>query len=362
MSGSRSETAHQLVRAAKFFWRYLLPPLVIACVGWYFFNRLRQPVLWDGALVFRAEWVIPAALIYLVAYTIWGRYYVTLLRNQGATVSSATGLRAYFISQMGKYVPGKVLVIIMRIAMLGKIGISRTAVGITALYESVVWAGSGALVGVLLLPGSLWNGMLDQFREQGGQPPEINRYWLILPLAAASIGLVGLNRFVNRISRWRRGPNAAQLPRVKLHWVLAGLAWDSVGWLVMGLSLLLMLNGLHASAFPFTWDSYRDMASIAAIAYIFGFVAFFMPAGIGVRDIALQLLLAVELRTQMGPGNAEAANALAAILAILFRVIGTAAELITAGLLYRFAPSDARAALRHDVALVGAVASGSAND
>src|SRR5262245_45750686 len=100
MSGSRSETGRQLVHAGKFFWRYLLPPLVIACVGWYFFNRLRQPVLWNGALVFRPEWIIPGALVYLIAYTIWGRYYVTLLRNQGATVSSATGLRAYFISQL----------------------------------------------------------------------------------------------------------------------------------------------------------------------------------------------------------------------------------------------------------------------
>jgi glycosyltransferase 2 family protein len=361
MPGSRSETAHQLVRAGRFFWRYLLPPLVIACVVWYFFNRLRQPVLWNGALVFRIEWIVPAGLVYLIAYTIWGRYYVTLLRNQGATVSSATGLRAYFISQMGKYVPGKVLVIIMRIAMLGKIGISKTAVGITALYESVVWAGSGALVGVLLLPETLWNGMFSKLQEQGQEPPDVNRFWLILPLGAASIGLVGLNRFVNRINRWRRGPNAAQLPRVKLHWVLLGLAWDSFGWLVMGLSLFLMLNGLHANTFPFTLDTCRDMISIAAIAYIFGFVAFFMPAGLGVRDIALQLLLAVELKTQMGPGNADAANALAAILAIIFRVIGTAVELITAGLLYRFAPSDARAALRHDVALVGAV-SGSGND
>ncbi len=232
----------------------------------------------------------------------------------------------------------------------------RTAVGITAIYESIVWAGSGALVGVLLLPESLWNGLLDEVRHRGGHPPDVNRYWLILPLAAASIGLVGLNRFVNRVNRWRRGANAHQFPRVKLHWVIAGLSWDSLGWLVMGLSLLLMLNGLHPSAFPFTLASYRDLISIAAIAYIFGFVAFFMPAGVGARDIALQLLLALELRAHVQP--AIAADGLAAILAIVFRVVGTAAELITAGILYRFAPSDARAALRHDVAIASEVANG----
>ena len=132
------------VRALRFAWKYLLPPVVVACVAWYFLDRLRRPELWQGSLVFRVEWIVPACFVYLIAYTIWGRYYVTLLRNQGATVSSATGLRAYFISQIGKYVPGKLLVIVMRIAMLGKIGITRTAVGITAIYESIVWAGSGA--------------------------------------------------------------------------------------------------------------------------------------------------------------------------------------------------------------------------
>jgi glycosyltransferase 2 family protein len=341
-------------RVLSYLWRYVVPPVVIFFVAWYFYNRLSRPEVWTGTFAFRMEWIIPAGLIYLAAYWIWGRYYVTLLRNQGATVSSATGLRAYFISQMGKYVPGKLLVIAMRIAMLGKIGISKTAVGITALYESIVWAGSGALVGVLLLPGSLWEGLRAELRARQTEPPEINRYWLILPLALASIGMVGLNRFVNRLIRWRKGADAAQLPRVNLHWVLLGLLWDSLGWLVLGLSLMLMLNGLQPEAFPFTIDAYRDLASIAAIAFIFGFVAFMMPAGFGVRDIALQLLLAVELRSRLA--DSSAADGLAAILAIFFRLIGTLAEIVVAGVLYRFAPSDARAALRHDVAHVGEAA------
>src|SRR5438874_9244528 len=120
MRSSQSRLVHEAKRYGRVFWRFVLPPIVGVCVVWYFIDRLNRPILWNGQLVFRAEWIIPAGLIYLVGYTIWGRYYVTLLRNQGATVSSATGLRAYFISQTGKYVPGKILVIIMRIAMLGK--------------------------------------------------------------------------------------------------------------------------------------------------------------------------------------------------------------------------------------------------
>ena len=151
--------------------------------------------------------------------------------NQGGTVSTATGQRTYFISQMGKYVPGKVFVIVIRVAMLGKnIGISRTAVGIASFYESVVWAGSGAVIGILLLPPSLWDGLRDEFRSRGGELPDLHRIWLVLPMAARPIGLVGLSRFVNRVLRWRKGRDAAQLPRVKLHWSSVCCGIRSAGW------------------------------------------------------------------------------------------------------------------------------------
>jgi uncharacterized membrane protein YbhN (UPF0104 family) len=338
-------------RVGWYTWRVGLPLVVAGAVGYYFYDKLKRPELWATTLVPRVEWLIPAAVVYLLAYVVWGRYYVTLLRNQGAHVSTATGLRAYFISQMGKYVPGKVLVIVIRIGMLGNIGISRTAVGITAAYESLVWAGAGAMVGVLLLPPSLWEGLRAELRARGGDLPDVNRYWLILPLAAASIGLVGLNRFVNRVNRWRKGRHAPQLPRVKLHMVLIGLAYDSIGWLILGGSLLLTLRGLQPGAGPVTADEYWHLVSIGGIAYVLGFAAFFMPAGVGVRDLTLQLLLAVELKARMGT-DGSAADGLAAIAAVMFRLIGTAAELIMAGVMYRFAPPAARAAVRAEAAAV----------
>ncbi|MBO0699174.1 MAG: flippase-like domain-containing protein, partial [Zavarzinella sp.] len=200
-------------RLLRFTWKFGVPLLVAAAVGWYFYTKLAQPGLWSSVTP-RVGWLLPAAVVYLVAYTVWGLYYVILLNNQGAHASAATGLRAYFISQMGKYVPGKLLVIVIRIGMLGNIGISRTAVGITAMYESLVWVGAGALVGIVLLPELLWEGLRLQLQARGRDLPPFHRAWLILPVVLAPIGLVGLNRFVNRVNRWRHGPDARQLPRV----------------------------------------------------------------------------------------------------------------------------------------------------
>ena len=49
------------------------------------------------------------------------------------------------------------------------------------------------------------------------------------------VGLVGLNRFVNRVNRWRKGIHAKQYPRVKLHLVLGGLMQATIGWFILGL-------------------------------------------------------------------------------------------------------------------------------
>jgi hypothetical protein len=340
-------------RLGTIAWKYALPILVAVFVGWYFYKKLDQPGLWNGPLVPEVRWLLPAAAVYLVAYFVWGLYYVILLNNQGAHAPTGTGLRAYFVSQMGKYVPGKILVIVIRVGMLKGIGITRTAVAITAMFESMVWIGAGALVGIVLLPDVLWRGFQAQAAAQGGGLPNIHRAWLILPVALAPIGLVGLNRFVNRVNRWRKGANAKQYPRVKLHMVVFGLVFDAVGWLVLGGCLTLTLVGLQPNA-PLTADAYWNLVSINGIAYVLGFVAFFMPAGIGVRDLALQFLLAVELKARLNLPAADS-DALAAILAVWFRLLGTTAELLMAGALYYFAPSAARRALRDEVVVAEAV-------
>src|SRR5439155_18204466 len=116
--------------------------------------------------------------------------------------------------------------IVIRVGMLRGIGITRTAVAITAMYESLVWVGAGALVGIVLLPDALWQGLRAQLQARGSDLPDFHRAWLIVPVILAPIGMVGLNRFVNRVRRWRKGADAKQYPRVKLHMVVFGLAFD----------------------------------------------------------------------------------------------------------------------------------------
>lgn len=308
--------------AFRFFWRYVLPIVVILWVGWFFYEKLSKADNWQAYVSFHPEWFVLSGLLYLGAHAIWASFSITLLRNQGAVVSATTGLRAYFVSQFGKYVPGKVWVLAIRVGMLGKIGISRTAVGITAFYESITAMSAGALVTAVIL----W-----QVFEEVPIVKGISAWW-VTPFALAPIGLVGLNRFINRVSRWINGANAKQYPRVKLHLAVRGLLQGSLGWLLLGLGLWACMKGLGID-FPLDSQIWLRLVALNAIAYVIGFLAVFTTAGGGIREGALQIVLAMELIRvlQFDRGSADA---IAVIVAVALRLSWTTMEILAAATIW----------------------------
>lgn len=302
----------------------VLPAAIVVAVGWYFYSILSKPALRETPLTLRFEWLVPAALLYLLAHSIWGAYWVTLLRNQGVPVSYPLGWRGYFVSQFGKYVPGKVLVIVMRVAMLHRVGANRAIVGVTATYETLISMGAGAMLAVILLP------MVASEQLGIGNLA----LWLI-PVALLPLGLGLLNGPVARLLARRRGPGAAPFPKVPFVLLVRGLFQASVGWLILGLSLWMTIQGLQPETTPLTFDVYLRLTAINALAYVLGFVALFMPAGGGVREFALQKLLALEFALSMEEPQAVI---FATVVSLVVRLVWTVAELTLALTLQRLHP------------------------
>jgi hypothetical protein len=90
----------------------------VAGVGWQFARTLRDPALENFRFALRFEYLIPAGFCYLACHTLWGTFWVQLLHAEGADVPWQKGIAAYFVSQFGKYVPGKVWVIVLRVGIL----------------------------------------------------------------------------------------------------------------------------------------------------------------------------------------------------------------------------------------------------
>lgn len=295
-----------------------LAVVVIAAVGWHFYGLLSKDEVKQG-LTFRPEYLIPAGLLYLGCHTLWGTFWVQLLRGQGVRVGWLAGVRAYFISQFGKYVPGKALVILLRVGLLkGKVA-SPTVVVVTGTYETLTNMAAGAVLGACLLP---FSGQLDAIDEKYRDAVPYS----VALLAFVPLVLFALNKVIRRVAAKYRKPDAPPIPVPSLWLVLRGMVQAAAGWCLLGLSAWLTACGLSADPVPLTPAAFAQYLCAVCVAYVIGFAALFLPAGGGLRELVLQWMLAPPL------------GAVSAAVAVVLRVVWTAAEVVAAGGLY-FAPA-----------------------
>lgn len=291
--------------------------VLVAAVGWHFAKLLGKPELWRESVRVRPEYLLPAGLLYLGAHTLWGTFWVQLLRSKGADVPWLTGVRAYFVSQFGKYVPGKAWVILLRVGLLRHLGLSPTVVAVTATYETLTTMAAGAVVGAALLP---YTGIGLKMGSGLGV--------FLVALAGLPVALGLLNRVAVRVARKRRGPDHRPLLSPPIRLLAQGLAQALVGWCLLGLSLWLTVQGVAAEPAELTAGHYLQDLAAAGLSYVVGFAVLFLPGGIGAREFFLQKILA----RQLAP--APAADELSVVIALVLRLVWTAFEVVAAGGLY----------------------------
>jgi hypothetical protein len=305
-----------------FLVKALLAVVILAAVGWMYAGWLADPRLAQRTSL-RIGYLIPAGMLYLACHTLWGTFWWQLLRGQGVAVSWSTGVRAYFVSQIGKYVPGKAWVLVLRVFLLRGSDARPAVVLVTGVYETLTNMAAGAVLGVCLLP---WSGLADGLNE-------LQRYGLF-GLALMPLALLGLNRLVRRVATKYRGPDASPVPVPSLRLLAQGMAQATVGWCLLGLSLWLTTCGLCAEPPPLTTSTLLQDLSGVSLAYVIGFVVLVSPAGMGAREWALQTVLERQLAV-----SEPAAGPVAAAVALALRVVWTAFEVVCMTGLWFWRPS-----------------------
>lgn len=313
--------------------------VIIAAIGRHFWKALSDPALSAFDFTIRTELLLPAGLLSLASQCCWGSFWVRLLRSQGVPVTWYAGMRAYFVSQFGKYVPGKALSILMRIAMLRGVveaprddpnaPATRTdnwfPVAVTATYETLTSMAAGAMIAVALLP---FIGVLPAVVSR-------NIAWVVV-MAGLPIALAVLNKFAARIAAKRRGPDAPPLPTPRLRLLAQGLLHGTAGWCLLGLSTGLVIRAvLPEPAAPSVAAFLGDLAA-TTLSYIAGFVFVVAPGGIGARELVLEYAIAPRYEPSLGP---SLAHGLAIVIAITLRLTWTAFELALAFGLYLGKPT-----------------------
>ena len=304
------------------------------CAAVLAFVARRAWVLWThedlADLEFSATWLIPAGVVYLVGWlpsvTVWRR----LMRRLGAEVRPFDAARAHYCGHLGKYVPGKALVVVIRSGLLRDRGAPLLVSGLTAAYETMLLMGTGLALGLALSPLFVPPARIATWPEwmQATIGVPVLPALGLLALAAALLPVISQLLTLFAVKMTPRGMfQGDQAVRIGPRLVAASLVLLVVGWSVHGLSLGLVL---HAVGVPFDLADWPLWTGAVALATSAGFLVLFAPGGLGVREGLLIEFLSAQ--AAIGPRQAIAA-------AVLLRIVWFVAEIAAAGSLYCLKPA-----------------------
>lgn len=305
----------------------LLVALTVLYTGWKISHQLKTSGF-DSRKI-NWGWISAAVVSYVSAMTLSWMFWHRVLLALGQRAPRGKTLLAFFASQLGKYVPGKAMVVIIRTDMIRGLSTSVRSGGVVSqqefntiqtgpviasvFVETLTWLFVGSAMGCLLL--------MFQFRDQR---------WLLIAAALVTIVAGGLTtppvfQAITRRLGVARGKDFGKATDA----LLAGLNWPTMifGWLMMtlgwclnGLSLWLVLYGLGDTGI--TVEDYPLTLTCVCLATVAGFVSL-LPGGIGARELVLIPLL-----------GARFGSVHAVIAAVLIRLVWLGAELLTSGIIY----------------------------
>jgi hypothetical protein len=275
-----------------------------------FFAATSLATQWDKVgsrlsdIQFGWEWISVATALVLVAYALLIEGWRRVLGAWDSHLPFRQASRIWFLSSLGKYVPGNIWSLTAMGVMARQRGLSAVAAAGSSVIMQMVSLVTGAAI-VMVTSAKLL-----------GQPLLVGAAVLVLVVV-----LLGAPRFLPPLAVWVStliGRDIAP-PSVPATSIWTAAVASALSWLFYGLAFQLFVRGLLGTA-PGEISSY---IAVYTAAYILGFISPIAPAGLGVRELTLAAFM-----TQLGLAN----EADAALVAIAARLWLTIVELIPSGL------------------------------
>lgn len=312
MSESPSSRKKWLIRAIKL--------LILALVIWAVRRSLVDA--WSQLDEHRWEvepaWLAVSGGLYLLGLLPAALYWHRLLFVLGQHARFGDVLRAYYIGHLGKYVPGKAMVVVLRTGLIRGQQVDTAVAAVSVFVETLTMMAVGSFLSAAIL--AVW------FREQG---------WIV----AGAVGLMVVSglptvppvfrRLVRLAGVGKSDPAiTSKLQRLGPGTLLLGWFAMTVGWCILGLSYWAVLESMGIPGLEPIEQLPRYTAAVS-LAMVAGFLLLVLPGGVGVREAALVKLI-IPYLSQLVPHAELAAWASAAVL----RVVWLVAELSVSGILY----------------------------
>jgi len=198
-----------------------------------------------------------------------------LARRMGDKSPTIPLLGAYTFSQAGKYAPGKVFLVLMRIDRTHRAGMPRELCVLSTLLENAMYTLSGALIGAIAL--------LVDARDHP-------LYLMLVGMAIAALLTVFHPKIFffminTALKSMKRGP----IPpgrRFRFRHMIAAVGMFMPVWFFGGMALWASVHSIHA----ISWHVYPDLVGAFALSVSLGMFSL-LPGGLGVREAIQALFL-----------------------------------------------------------------------
>lgn len=301
--GAPRSTRHRIVDGLRI--AFLL--LVLVAVGvalWSNWEEVRGDLgrLDPGTLLAATSLALLSPFLTVLGWRV-------LLADLGSRLHIAQASGVFFVGQLGKYLPGSVWSVVVQTEMAVRLGVPRRRTAVVGLLCIGLSALTGLVVGLPALPVLLTRG------------DAVLPWWGLLLLIAVLLVLLWpplLNLGIRTALRLLRRPPLEH----SLSAAAVGLSslWFTLSWVVGGLSVWVMALALA----PADADA-GGLVLVAVSGYLLaagiGMFSIVVPAGVGVRDGVMVLLLT----TQMSLSAATAVVVVARFLTVLGDVVWAAA-------------------------------------
>lgn len=241
---------------------------------------------WSQVQDFEFDLNIPlyifSTLILIFVVVLWSVFWNLLLRDLNfKQLSFIDSFNIQVQAWFGKYIPGKVGIIGIKFYLGQEKGIDNTTVGISVIYENIFQIVSAFLVSIPIL-------FYYSFKELGDNP----LLYQILPL----LFIIGLFVFIHPrvffyfanlgLRLFKKQPISADF-FLSISQIIKYVTLYSLGIVLNGIAFFLFINSITSVSFEFL----IPIIGIYNFAGIIGMLAVFVPAGLGVREGIIVLLL-----------------------------------------------------------------------
>jgi glycosyltransferase 2 family protein len=256
---------------------WALAAVVVVLVGRLLWRDLRD--LRAHPLDVAPDWptMLVSGVVFLAAHAVLVQTWRSVLGCWEARLPFWTAARIWSVSNLARYLPGKIWQIGAMGAMARDVGVSPIAASGSAILGTLVNIVAGFVVALL-------GGRALLERSSSGHGT-LAIAFVLLATAALLAAPAVVPRLAPWIGRLAGREVDARLPARAVVYALVG---NVLAWLLYGAAFQMFMAGLLGT----NAGGYVEYLAAYTISYLVGYLALFMPAGIGAREGAMVTVLA----------------------------------------------------------------------